>query len=707
MSFTRRHKKSIFIIILYALIIGHMNIAHAQHEVIKNVIENLNEQSDSDFDYSDFLDDFIFLTEHPININATESEKLISLFLMDELQYKNLRQYIDSNGVLLSPQELLLIDGFSLQNVQDILPFIIAGKIEEAKKQKLSNIFKYGRHQIFLRYQRVVQEAQGYQNRSDSILNENPNSKYLGDANKYYLKYLFKYGNKLSLGLVAEKDAGEVFFNSINNPLIDSLIGDKIKKGFDFYTAHIFVQDLGILKQVALGDYHLQFGQGLNLWSSLAFGKSSNALNIRKFERGIKANTSSDENKFLRGAALQLAKGNWSLSAFYSSKKQDATDDQDLDQESNYLQSLSGTGYHRTITELLKKNAVQVQLMGGRICFTKNKMSIGIIGTHTKLNKELIPTGIPYQYYQFKGTENSILGADFKTQIKKMSLFGEFSYNINAGMAYLVGLNAPLSNRVAIAVLYRNYQKDYNNLFAAAFGENSENKNENGIYTGLRFQIAKKLQLNTYADLFSYPWLKYRVDAPSYGVEYLAQIDYEYSRKIQMQFRTRYKRKQLNYREIYDFLNTLQDQIKYGFRYHISYQVHPLFGLKNRIEYQISETKENGKQHGFLIYQDINYKSRKGNLSLSARFALFDVEDYNSRIYAYENDLLYVFSVPAYYNRGLRAYLLLNYKIMDQIHFWIKLSHTWYENVDEISSGLNKIDGAQKTEIKAQIRIKI
>lgn len=682
-------------------------MVQAQHETIKNVIENLNEQSDSEFDYSDFLDDFIYLTEHPININAPESEKLISLFLLDELQYKNLRQYIDSNGILLSPHELILIDGFSQQDVQDILPFIRAEKIEEGKKIKLSNMFKYGHHQIFLRYQRVVQEAEGYQDRNDSVLNENPNSKYLGDANKYYLKYQFKFANKISLGLVAEKDAGEVFLNSINHPMIDSLVGDKIKQGFDFYTAHIFAQDLGIIKQVALGDYHLQFGQGLNLWSSLAFGKSSNALNIRKFERGIKANTSSDENKFLRGAALQMARGHWSFTAFYSSKKQDASEYKDEDQESNYLQSLNGTGYHRTITEILKKNAVQVNLMGARICFTKNKFSIGLIGTHTTLDKEVYPTSIPYQYYQFIGNKNSVFGADFKTQIKKMSLFGEFSYNLNAGIAYLLGLNAPLSNRVAIAVLYRNYQKDYSNLFAAAFGENSENENEKGIYTGLRFQIAKRLQLNTYVDIFSFPWLKYRVDAPSLGLEYLAQFDYDYSRKIQMQFRARYKRKQINYKETFDLINSLQDQIKVGFRYHISYQVHPLIGLKNRIEFQVSKNKESGKQNGFLIYQDIHYKNKKGNMALNARFALFDVEDYNSRIYAYENDLLYVFSVPAYYNRGIRVYLLFNYKIMPQIHFWLKLSHTWYENVEEISSGLNKIDGAHKTEIKVQIRIKI
>ena len=683
-------------------------IANAQQEVIKNAIENLNEQSETDFDYSDLLDDYRFLMEHPININSLESEKLISLFLMDELQYKNLRQYTDSNGILLSPQELLLIDGFSPQDVQNLLPFIKSGAIKEVKQEKIYKIFKYGHHQVFLRYQRVLQEAQGYKNRTDSILNENPNSKYLGDANKYYLKYLFKYSNRVSAGLVAEKDAGEIFFDPIKNPVIDSMLGDKIKKGFDFYTVHLYVQKIGIIKQAAIGDYHLQFGQGLNLWSSLAFGKSSNSLNIRKFERGIKPNTSTDENKFLRGAAIQLAKNNWSVTAFYSSKKQDATDYiSSDDQESHFLQSINGTGYHRTISELLKKNAVLVQLMGGRIGFSKNNMSLGVIGTYTLLNKDLMSSGVPYQYFNFNGKENSVVGADFQLQLKRMSFFGEFSYNIQGGMAYLAGVNAPLNHRLALSLLFRNYQKDYNNLFAAAFGENTQNKNEKGFYTGLSFQVSKKLHLNAYADIFSYPWLKYQVDAPSFGVEYLALLIYEYSRKIQMQIRARYKSKQINHLETFELNASLQEQIKYGFRYHISYQLHPLFILKNRIEYQIYETIEKGKQAGFLIYQDINYKSKNQNLGISARFALFDVQDYDSRIYAYENDLLYVFSVPAYFNRGLRTYLLFNYKISNHIQFWFKIAHTWYDNIDEISSGLNKIEGAHKTEVRAQLKIKI
>lgn len=698
-------------LIFTILILGIFAIpyqAYSQEAVIKNIIEDLTEKSETEFDYSDLLDEFLALNQNPVNINATQSQELISLFLLDELQYRNLRQYIDSNGYLLSSQELLLIDGFTPQNIINLSPFIKAGRIEKAVKVKPSKILRYGSHQIFTRYQRTLQEADGYKNRTDSTWDDNPNSKYLGNADKYYLKYQFKYSNMISAGLVAEKDAGEIFFENIDHPVLDSLIGDKVKKGFDFYTAHLFVQKIGILDQAVVGDYHLQFGQGLNMWSSLAFGKSSNALNIKKYERGIKANTSTDENKFLRGAAAQLKKDNWLFTAFYSSKEQDASSYYGAeDQETNFVESINGTGFHRTINELLKKNSIQVQLMGGRLKYTKNLFSLGIIASHTILNKELLSTGTPYQYFNFTGTENTIIGSEFQFRWKNIDFFGELSYNIDGGLAYLAGLNAPLSNRVAIAILFRNYNEKYNNLFGAAFGENTANKNERGIYTGLSFQISKKLHLNTYVDLFSSPWLRYRTDAPSYGSEFLALLNYEYSRKVLMQFRVKYKNKMLNYTEEYAMTSNLENQVKYGFRYHISYQVHPLFTLKNRIEYQIFESKDVGQKPGFLIYQDINYKSKNNALGMSARFALFDVEDYNSRLYAYENDLLYVFSIPAYYNRGVRAYFVLNYRINSTFQFWFKLGHTWYENVDEVGSGLNRIDGGNKTEVRAQLRIKI
>ena len=700
-----RRRLSILIAILLLI---HIDVG-AQELLIKNAIENLTEKSEKAFDYSDILDEFIALMEHPANLNdAEDTKKLLPLFLLNDLQYQNLRQYIDSNGMLLSTNELLLIDGFDNQTISNLSAFSNTKEVKEMHYPKLSNIFKYGQHQIFLRYQRTLQTADGYKNRIDSIISLQPNSKYLGNADKYYFKYKFKYSHRISASLVAEKDAGELFFENIKNPVLDSLIGDKITKGFDFYAAHIYIQDMGIVKQAVIGDYHLLFGQGLNMWTALSFGKSATALNIKKYEKGIKPNSSTDENKFLRGAAIKIALQQWEITTFYSKKKQDASDFLNPDdQESHFLKSLNGTGYHRTVSEILKKNAVEIQLFGSRIQYANTLFSIGITASHSKLNKEVLAQSTPYQYYQFKGKENSVLGGDYKFRLYKLHFYGEYSYQLKGSWAYLGGLSVILNPRFALAMMYRNYQKNYINLFGAAFGENTQNTAEEGFYLGFNFQISPKLQLNAYSDIFRFSWLKYRIDAPSYGNEYLAQLNYELQPRVSMHLKIRYKTKMLNHHKEYQHLFELQRQEKYSIRYHITYNVHPQLTLKNRIEYQIFNTPSQGKQAGFLIYQDLIFKNKTKRLSLSARLALFDVEDYDSRIYAYEADLLYVFSVPAYYNRGIRAYGMVSYKITNTLEFWLKLANTWYENKEEISSSLNRIEGSHKTEVRCQLRIKI
>jgi len=92
---------------------------------------------------------------------------------------------------------------------------------------------------------------------------------------------------------------------------------------------------------------------------------------------------------------------------------------------------------------------------------------------------------------------------------------------------------------------------------------------------------------------------------------------------------------------------------------------------------------------------------------MNLRFAVFDTDTYNARIYAYESDMLYNFSIPAYYSQGTRFYLNLKYSVTKYLDFWIRYSQSYYSDLDVISSGLSEIQGNTKSEIKAQIRIRL
>ncbi len=154
-------------------------------------------------------------------------------------------------------------------------------------------------------------------------------------------------------------------------------------------------------------------------------------------------------------------------------------------------------------------------------------------------------------------------------------------------------------------------------------------------------------------------------------------------------------------------INELINTRKNYYRFHIEYAVSPSVILKNRVEYVQFREGDNYKGVGYLIYQDIVWKSRSEKISLAFRYSLFDTDTYDERIYAYENDVLYAFSVPAYYYKGNRGYLIFNYKLTRKISFWIRLSHTYLSNRSTFGSGLDEIDGNSKSEIKIQMRLKI
>ena len=122
------------------------------------------------------------------------------------------------------------------------------------------------------------------------------------------------------------------------------------------------------------------------------------------------------------------------------------------------------------------------------------------------------------------------------------------------------------------------------------------------------------------------------------------------------------------------------------------------------IDYKLENNKT---EKGYLVYQDVVFNKIGKPLSVTFRYALFQTDSYNARIYAYENDMLSSYSIPAYYDRGSRFYIMLDYNITRKIEIWLRYSQTFYDNQTVISaSSLNEIQGNTKSEIKAQVRFK-
>jgi hypothetical protein len=172
-----------------------------------------------------------------------------------------------------------------MTTIRVVLPFVKVSEDLFTPNVSFKEMMKNSSCELYIRNIRGLQQKVGYTEKE----NEDDN-RYLGSPDKLFLRYRFRYLNKVSVGFTAEKDQGEEFFRGTQ------------KQGFDYYSAHFFIKDFGRVKALAVGDYHFQIGQGLTLWSGLAFGKSVDISTVKRNAVGLRQYASADENNFLRGA---------------------------------------------------------------------------------------------------------------------------------------------------------------------------------------------------------------------------------------------------------------------------------------------------------------------------------------------------------------------------------------------------------------------
>lgn len=665
--------------------------------ILEDLVEDIASNSDVDVDYSTIYDDLQFYLDNPLNLNDATKDDLNKLHFLDQIQINSILNYRKDYGNFQTKYELQLLAGFDKDDIEILLPFISIAPGQQKVDFNFGNALRYGNHQIFMRTQTYVQPQKGYN--MDSILLEDPDkSHYIGNSYRYYMRYKFQYRDKIQWGFTAEKDPGEQFFTGAQ------------KYGFDYYSAHVQLSNMGRFEKVVVGDYQAQFGQGLALWTGLGFGKSSMVLNIKKKPRGLRKYSSTDENQFLRGGGVTTKFGNFTVTAFGSYHKIDANIsviDSIDDFQVAEISSLQITGLHRTPSEVIDKHAIGQTIFGGNVSYSGNWLKTGLTFVNYQFSADLNKTPKPYQMYQFLGNENFNIGWDYEFEIKKMYFFGESAISQNGGLATVNGVIVPLEHRVSLVALYRNYSRDYQAYFSGSFAEGSQINNEKGIYFGLEVYPYPKFKISSYIDSYTFPWLKYRINAAnSNGLEYLTQIDYNPSRSVSMYTRFKKEIKPQNISSEADatILYPL-DVSKWAFRYHISFQLSRNWTLRNRIEFSGYE-KENELQTGFMAYQDINYSASNIPLKLNFRYAVFDAP-YDARIYAYENDILYAFSVPGYFYKGFRTYLTAKYDISQSLTIWLRYSQSTYTDRNVLSEGgLDEIEGNVKSEVKAQIRYK-
>lgn len=667
----------------FAFVSIAQDITTTTDQLIADIFEQFTAESEETIDFETFYEELLAVSQQPLNLNSVTKDELERLPFLTDAQIENILFYLYRFGPMQTIYELQLIEGIDMTDIRRMLPFVILGNTDvEQLKINWRDVVKYGNSDIMMRISRGIETKNGFQLSDDDDLNT---EKYWGSQFYNSLKYHFRFKDRILFGLTAEKDAGEQFLGKYN-------------KGYDFYSVYAQLNNIGKIKRLVLGDFRADFGQGLVLHNNFGMGKSSYVMNVTPRNSGLKKFSSTDEYNFFRGVGATVKAGEIELTAFYSHK------DIDGDTVNGNFTSIYKIGLHRTFNEFSKKHTILQQVIGGNATITFNNLQLGLTSIHTRLDHNLTPEKSTYNYFYFTGNQQTTTGLNYRYRWYKINFFGETAIAQNLALATINGFSVSPISTVSLVALHRYFSPKYDTFYANAFSESSRVNNETGFYIGTEIRPFRKWKFAAYADSYSFPWTKFAINAPSNGMDYLLQTDFNANRNLSMFWRLKYEDKMNNLSDPASIMPVIITMRKSSLRYQLVY-VYENFMIKTMIEGNLCKKGLSSPGYGITSLQDLSYKFKKLPITIDFRYQFFDATDYENRFYTYEKDVLYAFSIPMYYGSGSRYYINIKYELNKQLSCWFKLAQTVYSDDREtIGVGSELITGNRKTDINFLIK---
>jgi hypothetical protein len=446
-------------------------------------------------------------------------------------------------------------------------------------------------------------------------------------------------------------------------------------------------------------------GQGLIQWQSLAFRKSVDVLGLKRQSPVLRPYNSAGEFNFHRGAGITVQKGNFEVTAFASYRKLSANFVADTVNNEEFISSFLNSGYHRTESEIADRNKLRQLAFGGNIKYKAANWHAGINAINFNFSSPVQKRPEPYNIYAISGKSWGNYSVDYSYTYRNLHFFGEAAVDKNFSKALLNGLLISVDPRVDLSFLHRKIDQQYQAVNGNAYTENTYPTNENGFFTGISIRPFTGWRFDGYVDVFKFPWLKYLIDAPSSGKDFLAQITYTPNKQLEIYTRYRTETKQGNQSNNNTATNYLVNLPRQNWRTQINFRIDPSFSIRSRVELLWYAKKTVNAENGFLSFFDFMYKPMHKKYNANIRLQYFETDGYNSRLYAYENDVLYYYAIPVFFNKGWKYYLNISYDLSPKISFWLKWAQTIYNNVETIGSGLDEIPGTLKSELRILGRI--
>ena len=645
------------------------------------------------------------LANNPLDLNRASAPDLSTIpALSPPLAQRIIRRRAEE-GPFASVNELETIEGMDDSRLRAIRPYVTAGAPEPTSTDEkrpypsipsLETVLNDLDVEVIQRATRDLDPGRGYAQDSSRTTFEGP-------PGRLTTRFRIGHARRLQVALTVDKDPGE--------PLRWAPQEDTY--GFDHVAGNLTLRDWHRLETLIIGDFTAQYGQGVALWQGLTFGKGRSPVSpLVRSGRGLVPFQSTSENRFFRGVAASVAiTPTLSVSGFYSHRQRDATlDSSAVDGNEGGpipARTLSTGGRHRTASEIQRKGAFGKTTVGGALTYDTPRLRVGVTGHQSRFERPLRPPADqPYQRYDVSGTQTGMASVFASAYLNEYTLFGEVARNDDGAYGTVAGATLDHNAGVQAILMARRFARDFSGLYNSAVGESGDTQNEMGFYTGLRLRLSERWRIGAYVDQYRFPWLRFGVPRPSRGIDTRLVVEYDPRPWLSTYVQLRAEREAAGAERPGPEgrpLGAVRTEHRQSARWHMEYHFSDALTLRTRIQGSRFSAAGSGASYGVLVSQGLRLQPT-ASLRLDARIAAFDTDGFDSRIYAYEHDLLYSFSVPVLFDRGQRSYVLVQYEPTNSLTLEAKYGVTWYPHRDTIGSGLNQTNGNRSRELRFQLR---
>lgn len=564
------------------------------------------------------------------------------------------------------------------------------------------------RQNIILSSNACLNIREGYHNvTADKIAD---GKAYRGDMWNHTVRYKLQYGKEWAAGLALDKDAGEKFrhrfpsFDSYSGYLCYSPIPAASKQGRRFRLAKAIV-----------GNYRLRLGSGLILSQAFSLGKNIQSDAFMTSGTAISPHSSTDQYNRMLGAVANVRMGRMSVIPFVSYRKIDASVNEDT------ITSIPTDGYHRTIGETRKRNAASVFNTGLHLSFAGNCYNIGANLLYTRFSHIFYRPIRAYNINYFRGQELLQGSIDYHARRFGFELRGETAFDQSLNLATVNQISHSIGEDWKAALSYRYFSRQYQQLYASTISESSSMQGEQGATLTLTGSPLPYWLMTLSADYFHFATVQYGFDQAFSGFD--TRISAQYAkRNLDMRLTYRLKSKKdishsLDAVVSYLFFDALK--LKTQVRCKVFVPYHDKASEDKVFEDRGSEDKAaagsraaetsavEAPKFGYAVAQAIAWQREGHPLSAELQGCWFNAPDYKTRLYLSEKNVLYGFSIPMLYGKGIRASCTASYHIGQHLVAELKYALYHYLDRDHISSGLQQIWGQNQYNLWLQIRVKL